>query len=278
MLLKNSIRNDFVREGFVGPLEVLTREHAQAALEQVQEELGRPNANRFKLHLILSCLSEIAHQPTLVAAVQRALNSQNILLWSSDINLKPPQSTGFFAPHQDATYAGLTPASKCLTAWVALSDPVGEQEGCLSFYPKSHTMGQLPHDTKTSDENLLSLGQYIAPKYVETLETPRCIPLRGGQATLHSFDCVHFSGPNQSPTLPRVGFALRYMAADVVQSKPTKELVTVIAISGAQVGDFDLEPKLPLRPSAEDIEKGRQAREEAMRREEANYFADSSPS
>jgi hypothetical protein len=97
---------------------------------------------------------------------------QKIIRRSSDINLKLPQSTGFFAPRQDATYAGLTPACKCLTAWVKISDYIGEQEGCLSFYPKSHMMGQLPHGTtKTSDDSLLSLGQYIAPKPPDA-----CIP------------------------------------------------------------------------------------------------------
>jgi hypothetical protein len=63
---------------------------------------------------------------------------------------------------------------------------------------------------------------------------------------------------------------LSYMAANVVQSKPTKEVVTAITIL-----DFDLEPKLPFCLSAEDFEKGRYAREAAMRQVEANYFANS---
>jgi ectoine hydroxylase-related dioxygenase (phytanoyl-CoA dioxygenase family) len=277
-----SIQQEFERNGFVGPLDILlTREQTQSALEEVQKELSRPNANkndRFKLHLILPALSEIAHHPTLVTAVQQALNNNpNILLWSSDINIKLPNSSKFFAPHQDATYAGLQPSAQCVTVWVALSDPVGELEGCLSFYPQSHSLGQLPHDIHPNDgNNLLSLGQYIAPAHLKQLkQQPISIPLRGGQATLHSFDCVHFSGPNTS-TRPRVGLALRYMTADVVQSKThAKEMVTWISGRSTDIHLFDLEPRLPAADAtAQDIARGREAREEAMRREEANYFAE----
>jgi len=142
----------------------LTNGEAKQALTQFQTELASSKNNRFKLHLTLPEISIIAHHPVLVQAVQQALNSPNMWLWSSDINIKQPNSKGYFAPHQDATYAGLKPSSICLTAWIALSDPVGEQEGCLSFYPVSHKCQQLPHHNKVCPDNLLSLGQYIADK------------------------------------------------------------------------------------------------------------------
>ena len=80
-----------------------------------------------------------------VAAVKDALSSENKWLWSFDINTKEERSTGFFAPHQDATYAGLSPSYQCLTAWLALSDPFGVNEGCFSSYPESHRLGQFSH-------------------------------------------------------------------------------------------------------------------------------------
>ena len=67
--------------------------------------------------------------PALVAAAQEALGTKDILVWSSDVNDKPPHSATYASAHQDSTYAGLLPADGALTAWVALSDaPV--EAGC----------------------------------------------------------------------------------------------------------------------------------------------------
>lgn len=262
----------FRAQGFVGPLNVISSAEATFALEQVQHELAK-GTSRFKLHLVVPSLEKIAHHPTLVAAVKEALESENIWLWSSDINTKEVRSPCFFAPHQDATYAGLAPSSQCLTAWVALSDPVGLKEGCLSFYPASHDLGQLPHGTEKNVHNMLSMGQYIESTLVQKLEPPILIPLRGGQATLHSFDCVHASGPNSSHAT-RVGLALRYMTSSVEQTKPNREMATWIC-GRPHLGSkgFDREPRLSPQPTVDEIERGRKAQQEAIAREDSNYFA-----
>ena len=272
------VRNAFQRDGFVGPLDIISKEDAEIALKQVQIELSAGTC-RFKLHLILPSISDIAHHPKLVRAVQQALDSDKIWLWSSDINIKQANSSGYFAPHQDCTYAGLTPSYDCLTAWVALSDPVGELEGCLSFYPMSHKLKQLPHQTthlsKNKDSNLLSMGQYIDSDIMQTLPKPVSIKLLGGQATLHSFNCVHSSGPNNSGK-PRVGLALRYITGNVIQTKAVREMVTWISGDSSSHPSFDVEPRLQSSPTEEDIERGREVQKEELRREETNYFADAS--
>ena len=140
----SSIHDTFKKNGFCGPLDILTREEAEEALTEVMSELyPEPSSkeadvsgsvatpNRFKLHLVLPTLARIAHHPRLVQLVKDALGSKEILLWSSDINIKHPNSPGLFLAHQDSTYAGLEPANKALTAWIALSDPVGV--ACLSI-------------------------------------------------------------------------------------------------------------------------------------------------
>lgn len=314
---------NYARDGFMGPLTILTPEGAQLALEEVMEENRRnplsEKSNRFKLHLFLPRVAAIAFHPTLVAAVRKALYPQwqpencqqdsgpippPVLLWSSDINLKEPLSPGYFAPHQDSTYAGLEPATDCLTAWIALSDRVGIEKGCLSFYEGSHRWGQIEHimctrnagsyanndEVSRDDNNMLSLGQYISKERLEQENglPPRAIPLRGGQATLHSFRCVHSSGPNRSKGGPRVGLALRFIAEHVRLTKPVREMATLISPTLNDDDDskgiaerttfhahpsFDWEPHLTLPYSDKDeIEQGRYLREEAMRREEANYF------
>jgi len=274
------IQRTFQRDGFFGPLNIVSKGEAEEALTQVLEELdSKQSATRFELHLILPAISKIAHHPCLVKAVQHALNSEDIWLWSSDINIKQPNSSGYYAPHQDATYAGLVPSNQCLTAWVALSNPVGETEGCLSFYAQSHKCNQLPHHTtKGCSDNLLTMGQYISKTDIERIlpdQNTISIPLHAGQATLHSFDCVHASGPNKS-NQARVGLALRYMTAEVVQSKSIKEMATWIS-GNYQNDNFDLEPNLPSQNlTLQDVEKGRLAQKESLSRWEANYFAGSS--
>ena len=288
---EDHIHKVFQRDGFIGPIDVISTEEAHEALIEVQNELSHADcsnnnnnsidSSRFKLHLILPTISKIAHNPKLITAVKVALNTNDILLWSSDINTKRPASSGFYAPHQDCTYAGLSPSSSVLTAWIALSHPVGEREGCLEFYPGSHTVRH-PHRTTETDttnttnttadnsNNLLVMGQYIDKEAMATLNQPTSVELKGGQATLHSFDCVHASSPNRS-NHPRVGLALRYMASTVRQTKPVREMATWICGERSE-RYFDLEPMLPEDPAMEDVERGREVQKDGLAREECNYF------
>ena len=68
------------------------------------------------------------------------------------------------------------------------------------------------------------------------------------------------------------GLAMRFIAADVRQTGKVRECVT-LARGAVEHDGFDLEPVLPLgHPTAADIEAGLTAHEDAMTRENANYF------
>ena len=306
----NGVAN-FETNGFAGPIPVLSANEAHAALAQAMEEQELHGNDRFKMHLFLSEINRIVHNPALVQAVRQALKTHHIALWSSDINIKQPHSQQYFSAHQDATYTGLNPANQCLTAWIALSDPVGMEEGCMSFVRGSHKAGQLPHveeidargdnsaknanegnqrqsQTTRGRQNMLSRGQRVQ-FHATNIDDWVAIPLRAGEATLHHFHTIHKSGFNLHPTQPRVGLALRYMAACVRQTGPVRECITWIEIGDADdetTGSnekarremeryFDLEPVLPVDPSADDIEAGRRAHSGAMCREASNYFYNS---
>ena len=359
----------FQRDGFVGPVDVLTEDEADHAYKEIEQELlrsssksshgrdekgndsnGTNNNDRFKLHLILPSVDRIVHHPNVVNAVRAVLglasteatppdqHQPQLLLWSSDVNIKRKDSNGVFEPHQDSTYAGLSDPSKCVTVWIALHPRicgVTKENGGLLFWPQSHTVGQIPHSTNKNERrlhnigdddketissndnnneknnNMLSLGQYVSKEELGKL--PRVstvndrdgedepfvsIPLKVGQATIHSFYNVHASGPNRSSTKDdRVGIALRYMVGNgqVKQlKKNAREMVTIVQDNfggvGVGVGEgfyddqnnnvlctqevqgFDVEPRLPPNPTHQDIERQRSVRDEAMRREEANYF------
>jgi len=241
---------------------------------------------RFRPHLHLPFINDIVHNERIVSSVQAVLDTPNVLLWSSDFNVKGEQSSGIFSLHQDATYTGLSPAELGVTVWLAVSDNVNEESGCMTFVEGSHVFGQLPHiegnsedgsisnecDCESNTHNMLSRKQRVTLDERADMGRNVVASLRAGQASLHHFHLLHKSGPNNS-TQPRIGLALRYIAASVKQTKPTREAVTLV--SGTLEHDgFDLEPALPLEFNAtgNDIEKGRAAHQDSMRRERANYF------
>lgn len=273
----DNICRQFDENGFVGPLDVLDRSEVSQTLAEFETWFrtdSRWNENkaqsdeRYKTHLFLPASNRIVHHPKIVNVVQNLLKTTNILCWSTDWNIKMPDSQHFFAPHQDSTYAGLCPADKVITVWVAISDPVTEKDGCLSFWKGSHLLGQIPHEIKQSRYNMLSLQQQCSPPtWAQTH-----VPLRAGQATIHNFRTVHTSGPNLSKNQMRVGFAIRYMCASVRQQGPTKEMVTLVS-GEPQHDGFLLEPILPHIPSEAELQAGKMAQQEAVRREAENYFS-----
>jgi non-haem Fe2+, alpha-ketoglutarate-dependent halogenase len=276
--IDGNLHQQYEDYGVVGPINVLTSDEAFNCLVEVEGWIDRFDGaplgdERFKPHLHLPFINQIVRHPKLVKSVKAILKSDNILCWSSDFNVKKAKSQDIYSPHQDATYTGLEPPALCLTAWVALSDPVGTSEGCLEFFAGSHHRGQVRHleSTARSDNNLLSRGQYID---ISPEEKPICIPLRGGQATLHHFHTIHQSGPNKSDR-NRIGLAIRYMAASVTQTGKVRESVTLISGRSEHKG-FDLEPILPPCPTHDDVRRGKEAHVVAMQREAANYF-DGSP-
>ena len=94
---------------------------------------------RFKPHLFLPRLAALARRPEVLAAA-RAVLGGDVLLWSSDVNTRAPGDVRVY-PHQDATYAGLSPADRVCTVWIALSDPVDATTGCLAFVRRRGTGG-----------------------------------------------------------------------------------------------------------------------------------------
>jgi len=198
------------------------------------------------------------------------LGTDTLLVWSTDINSKAPQSSNFFSWHQDSTYAGLTPDDGVLTAWVSLG-PCSAYCGCMNFIPQSHHQ-QLPHAETSDAANSLSLGQTISSEALVSFGAPVLAELAPGQASIHHWRCVHSSNANSSP-FERVGLAVRYMAPWVARANTginsRKEFVTVVC--GEYTGS-EWETEIPL--DEEYGEREWKQHEESMRREKDNYFQD----
>ena len=289
----DALLHEFFQEnGYIASIDVLSPAEAAdlqvsydqwAATLETQTPVGD---ERFKPHLFLPFINDVVRNEVIVAAVQAVLGTNNILLWSSDFNVKQPGSNGYYSIHQDATYTGLQPANLGVTVWLAISDAT-EESGCMTFIEGSHKFGQLPHlegitneccgtageNTDNNNNNMLSRNQYVDIDKHDAGKGRRVVArLRAGQASFHHFHLLHQSGPNHS-SRPRVGLALRYIAASVKQTGKMREAVTLI--SGQMEHDeFDLEPSLPIgrRVSDLEIKRGKAAHRDSMVREKGNYF------
>ena len=157
----------FNENGFTAAIDVVSAKEASEILHEVEEYVRGIATNtrgvndvdhsrestpwetlkgdsRFKTHLFLPAVNSLVWNKNVIDSVLAALNSltlpmycndkkltqDDILLWSSDLCVKTPQSEGVFPMHQDSTYAGLDPPLGCVTCWVALSPEV-DQAGLL---------------------------------------------------------------------------------------------------------------------------------------------------
>jgi len=248
-MLKNA-RERFDEDGFLAPVKFLDKgeiEFYQSKYRNYEKLYGsggkdnqrRIRGNRiFRIHMVARWAAELVRHPKLISMIQEVLDTEDILIWSSDLAIKTANSTQCFGWHQDEAYAHLGPANKLLTAWIALTDS-NVDNGCVKYIRGSHKLGKLSHKSqlRTQNENLV-LGQVIADDLIiQRLEHSilNC-ELKAGEASLHAWRTVHSSKPNKSDQ-ERIGLAVRYMAGNVTPyNTVVKELVTLAA--GQYTGDY----------------------------------------
>ena len=187
-----SLRAGYLKDGYCTPLDIFSPDEVDELYRGYRKYVktyGTPGEGvlvgdlRFRLHVVAKWARDIIFAPKLVAAVKEILDTDDLLCWDSDLNIKTPGSDGFFSWHQDGTYSGHSPASGVVTAWVALS-PATPESGCLQFRPGSH-QAQLPHEETKDPNNLLAVGQTIPIDDMKHLQAPVVAPLRPGQ--VHCF-------------------------------------------------------------------------------------------
>lgn len=119
---------------------------------------------RFKSHILLPWLYELLTEKITLQTktlIQTILNTDDVVIWSTDWCVKPPSSKSKFSWHQDSTYSGFTQGTG-LTLWIAFSN-VTPESGPMVFKVGSHRLGgQLYHFEDDSDpDNMLAFGQTI---------------------------------------------------------------------------------------------------------------------
>ena len=153
MRLPPSLKSRFDADGHFSPLKIFSPEEAAQVYQDYRQYIARfgtegrlEGDGRFRVHLVARWAERIVRHPVLVSAVRTVLESDNILVWSSDLCIKPPLSHGEFCWHQDSTYSGLEPSDRVVTAWLALT-PSNNNSGCLSVISGSQaesSIAQLP--------------------------------------------------------------------------------------------------------------------------------------
>ena len=213
--LNSNQLKQYNEEGYVAPLDILTKEEAIDArneIELIEKEM--PNeidkSGRYNAHLISPKLDTIVHNSKILDAVESIIG-KNILVCSTTLFIKDPKQEGFVSYHQDAKYIGLEPHN-WVTAWIAITDSNNEN-GCMRMWPKSH-IELKDHNQKFNKGNLLTRGQTVEGVPENKIKP---VELKAGQMSLHHPRVVHGSGINKSNDR-RIGFVVQsYIGTDVRQ-------------------------------------------------------------
>ena len=236
--LNSNQLKQYNEEGYVAPLDVLTKEEALAAkneIELIEKEI--PNeidkSGRYNVHLISPKLDAIVHNSKILDAVESIIG-KNILVCSTTLFIKNPKQEEFVSYHQDAKYIGLEPHN-WVTAWIAVTDSNNEN-GCMRMWPKSH-IELKDHNQKFNEGNLLTRGQTIEGVPENEVKS---VELKAGQMSLHHPRIVHGSGINKSNDR-RIGF--------VVQSYIGSNVKQVLGKNSVQIArgkdDYNFHKKIP---------------------------------
>jgi non-heme Fe2+,alpha-ketoglutarate-dependent halogenase len=205
----------FADQGYLFPLTAMAEAEASqrlAALEQFEAKHGGFGLRlRFKAHLRMRALMEIARNPRILDAVEDLIGP-DILLFTSTLWPKNAGDGRYVSWHQDSAYFGFDKHEE-VTAWVALTESTASN-GCVRVMPGSHTGPDYDHEETLAKDNLLIRGQTI-----NGLDESRAVDLelRPGQFSLHQERTAHGSRPNVSSGR-RIGYALFYIPTHVVST------------------------------------------------------------
>ncbi len=239
----------FDRDGFLFPVPVFTDPEVEDRAGEILAlaRTGVPDHPvpwNQKPYLLLPSLDQLLGDRRLTHAVAGILGD-DLLVLSADVFVKDARSPRRITWHQDVNFWQLDPFDM-VTAWVALT-PATPENGGMRYAAGGHR-GRIEHVERPDADNLLSRGQELAVAVRE--QDVVDVVLRPGEVALHHALAPHASGPNLTDA-PRIGFAVRYAAAAVVQ-RGGPPISARLARGTDWFGHFRLEtgPDRPLSPRA----------------------------
>jgi chlorinating enzyme len=236
-MLSDTQKQRFREDGYLCPLTAMGDAAMAPALTKLEAfeaaHGGFGQRLRFKAHLRLAALMELAAHPGILDAVEDLIGP-NILLFTSTLWPKDGGDGRYVSWHQDSAYFGLEPHEE-ITAWVALT-PSHAGNGCVRVMPRSHRGPDYRHEETFAAANMLIRGQTI-----HGLDEASAVDLelRPGQFSLHHERTAHGSQPNRSSTR-RIGYALFYIPTYV---RSTLGRRTALLVRGSdEYGNWDPDP------------------------------------
>jgi len=243
MTLTREQENQFVEDGYTGPVQILPSAEMERLGQRVFEDViveseGSTytygvHTNRDR-HLTSRALFEIVTHPVLMSCLTQLLGP-DVILWRTTAFYKPPaqgdpsapvgfgeidwhQGIDFLKPAVDTT--GLFPSIGVtrednlnelplnVTCWFAI-DEATEQSGTLIFVPGSQQLGVVPYVECSGGFH----GMGLRPAIDGILDTNRAVivPVEPGACLLFNNLVFHKSLPNTS-CRRRLGVACRYVA------------------------------------------------------------------
>jgi hypothetical protein len=152
---------------------------------------------------------ELATEPRLLDMIERQIGP-NIVLWSTHLLCKAPQTGNPVPWHQDAPYWNIS-GKLAGGVWIPFDD-VDAANGTMSILPGWHNTGLLPR-------RMLE-GKKLFSEEIEPSALPADVEqqkveynLKAGQCAIHHTMIPHVSTPNRSNRWRRI-LAYRFMAAD----------------------------------------------------------------
>ena len=149
----------------------------------------------------------LANEPKIVSAVQRCLKSTAVVLYCSQLAVRPAHSRTYTPWHQDGE------GGSVCTLWICL-DRVSPQNGGLRVLSGQHHCRKeyKPVDSKEELEVAVKYAEHNVFECACEKRDVRSYRLRAGGAGLHHAFLPHSTLPNETPTDRRV-IILRYMLA-----------------------------------------------------------------
>lgn len=132
-------------------------------------------------------------------AIFRQLLGEDAVMSFDHAISKPPHNGAETPWHQDEAYWEPELEYRSLSIWIALQ-PVTIANGCMSFIPRAHHSGVVPHRHIGNDPAVHGLE--IVPGAAD-VSNPVACPLPTGGATVHGAQTLHYTGGNTTDTTRR---------------------------------------------------------------------------
>lgn len=250
-----SMRDGFERDGFVGPIDILSADELTQVRAAVAEVIADLDRHRDRLYEVEQSFTErpdevVCHflggfrvHPTLRALIENEritricadlLGVEQLRFWHDQVFAKPPHHPGVVPWHQDYSYWTRTAPARHITCNLMLDDST-EENGCLQFVPGSHRWPLLP--SLPFDSAFEAIRDQL-PEGANFEPVP--VPIKAGQATFHHSHTLHGSDRNRSDSWRRAAVC-NYMAADVCVADGSQPLLRGVPLlpAGAVVSGDD---------------------------------------